>query len=95
MAANYGWTATQLSHFFSPANNVWSIAGQLLQPIFQGGTLLAQRRAAVADYEQAAAQYKQTIIQAFQTVSDVLQALEWDEKLYAARLKRKVMPKKI
>lgn len=78
LAANYGWTATQLSHFFSSANNVWSLAGELLQPIFEGGTLLAQRRAALADYQQAAAQYKQTVIQAFQTISDILQALEWD-----------------
>ncbi len=78
LAANFGWTATQLSHLFSSANNVWSIAGELLQPVFEGGTLLAQRRAAIASYNQAAAQYRQTVLQAFQTVSDVLQALEWD-----------------
>jgi outer membrane protein TolC len=54
-------------------------------PIFQGGTLLHQQRAAKAAYVQAAEQYRSTVLTAFQNVADTLTALEQDaEGLKAA-----------
>jgi outer membrane protein TolC len=54
-------------------------------PIFQGGTLLHQERAARAAYVQAAEQYRSTVLTAFQNVADTLTALEQDaEGLKAA-----------
>lgn len=81
----YGQMSTTLHTLFDPKNNFWSIASAMTQPIFAGGTLLAQRRAAIAAYEQAAAQYKQTVLQAFQNVADVLRALEHDAQLFQAQ----------
>ncbi len=78
ITGSYGWISTSLSNLFSAQNNVWSIMAQVAQPIFHGGALLAQRRGAIAAYQQAEAQYRQTVLKAFQNVADVLRALEID-----------------
>jgi outer membrane protein TolC len=54
------------------------LAGTVAQPIFQGGTLLHQQRAAQAAYTQAAEEYKSTVLTAFQNVADTLHALQQD-----------------
>ncbi len=61
---------------FGPNASLWSIGGGILQPLFQGGQLLAQRRGALANYEQAAFQYQATVLNAFQEVANALRALE-------------------
>jgi len=78
--ADYGWSATSPSLLFHPISNVWDYGGQLLQPLFHGGALRAQKRAAIAAYEQSYEQYRQTVLQAFKEVADVLRALEDDAK---------------
>jgi NodT family efflux transporter outer membrane factor (OMF) lipoprotein len=62
----------------SSSASIWSVAANLTQPIFEGGTLRARRRAAIAAYDQAAAQYQQTVLNAFENVADSLTALEND-----------------
>ncbi|WP_241240920.1 efflux transporter outer membrane subunit [Burkholderia cenocepacia] len=62
----------------SGAGSIWNIGASLSQPIFHGGALLAQRRAAKATYEAAVDQYKQAVLGAFQNVADSLAALEHD-----------------
>jgi outer membrane protein TolC len=63
----------------------WGLAGGLTQPIFHGGTLLHQERAARAAYEQAAQNYRSTVLTSFQNVADTLSALTEDaEALQAA-----------
>ena len=78
LSARYGTGAAQVGDLFTPGSAVWGIGAGLVQPIFQGGTLEAQRRAAVAGFDQAAAQYRETVLQAFRDVADVLRALEYD-----------------
>ena len=56
----------------------WSLAATLTQPIFEGGTLLHRKRAAVAAYDQAAAEYQATVVGAFQNTADALHALRAD-----------------
>jgi NodT family efflux transporter outer membrane factor (OMF) lipoprotein len=76
----YGWEATIPSQLFKPSTKVWSIFGQLTQPLFHGGALLAQRREAIDAYDVAAAQYKQAVLTAFQNVADALRAIETDAR---------------
>jgi NodT family efflux transporter outer membrane factor (OMF) lipoprotein len=76
--ANAGSIATKIGDLFVPGSAIWSVGGNLLQPIFHGGELIHKRRAALAAYEQAAAQYRSTVLQAFQNVADTLSALEFD-----------------
>lgn len=87
LTGNAGWQANQLNDLFAPQAFLWSIASGIMQPIFQGGSLVAKRRGAIAAYEQAEAQYRQVVLQAFQNVADTLRALQYDaEELQAQSL---------
>lgn len=78
LTGSYGAASNHTNTLFSGDSTVWSFGGQLLQPVFNGGALRAQRRAAIAAFKEAAAQYQQTVLQAFQNVADSLQALQTD-----------------
>lgn len=78
LTANYGWLSDHFETLFTKGSTVWTLIGNILQPVFQGGALIAKRQGAIAILEQAAAQYKQTVLQAFQNVADTLKALEID-----------------
>ena len=66
--------------------NMWSLGAKLLQPIFHGGSLQAQKRAAEAGLEQSWAQYQGAVLTAFQNVADSLQAVEQDANEQNARV---------
>ena len=85
LSASYGQTASTFSNLFEPGSNVWSLIGALTQPIFKGGQLVHQRRAAVAAAQEAAANYQATVITAFQNVSNTLYALQSDADALAAQ----------
>jgi NodT family efflux transporter outer membrane factor (OMF) lipoprotein len=84
LTGSYGQDAAKFSDLLSPSSVVWSIAGSITQPLFKGGQLLHQRRAAVAAAQQAAANYRATVLTAFQNVADSLLALEGDAETLAA-----------
>ena len=84
LSGGYGGEATSFSDVFSPASVIWSLAASVTQPIFKGGQLTHQRRAAVAAAQEAAANYRATVITAFQNVSDTLHALQGDADALAA-----------
>jgi NodT family efflux transporter outer membrane factor (OMF) lipoprotein len=69
-----GGTATQFSWMFSPGGPFWNVVGSATQPLFHGGTLLHQKRAAEQALRQQAAQYQHTVITAYQNVADTLHA---------------------
>ncbi len=56
LSGSYGGEAGSFSDVFSPGSVVWSLAASLTQPIFKGGQLMHQRRAAVAAAQEAARQ---------------------------------------
>lgn len=85
ITGSYGWINTSLTNLFTPENIVWNVLGQVSQTIFQGGALLATRRAKIDAFKQAEAQYKQTVLQAFQNVADSLRALETDARTLQAQ----------
>jgi len=78
ITGNYGWLAQSPGSLFAPINKTWAYGAGLTQPLFHGGSLLAERRAAIAAFEAAYAQYQQTVLQAFQNVADALRAIEYD-----------------
>lgn len=59
---------------------LWSLAAGLAGPIFDGGTLKAERQAAVDGYKATLAGYQQTVIQSFGQVADTLQAINHDSE---------------
>jgi NodT family efflux transporter outer membrane factor (OMF) lipoprotein len=78
LSGQYGTEAVRIGDLFRPGTAVWGIGAGLLQPLFHGGALEANRRAEIAGFDQAAAQYRETVLQAFRDVADVLRALEYD-----------------
>jgi NodT family efflux transporter outer membrane factor (OMF) lipoprotein len=85
LTADAGSTALSLDKVFSSGTGFWSLGAAAAAPLFQGGQLLHQERAAKAAYVEAAEQYRSTVLGAFQNVADTLTALEQDaEGLKAA-----------
>ena len=84
ISANLGSQRTDIGDLLEGVN-VWSIGGDLMQPIFRGGELKAKKRSAVAAYDEAAAVYRQTVLRGLQDVADALDALESDARTLEAR----------
>jgi NodT family efflux transporter outer membrane factor (OMF) lipoprotein len=85
LTADAGSTALAMSQVFTSGTGFWGLGAAATAPLFEGGTLLHQERAAKAAYVQAAEQYRSTVLTAFQNVADTLTALEQDaEGLKAA-----------
>ncbi len=78
LTGNAGSTALAIGELFKAGTGFWSVGADITAPIFQGGTLLHQQRAAKAAFEQASEQYKSVVLTAFQNVADALAALEHD-----------------
>jgi NodT family efflux transporter outer membrane factor (OMF) lipoprotein len=73
-----GNSPPQVSDFFTPGTNFWTLGAGLTAPLFDFGVLLHRERAARAAFDQAGAQYRATVLAALQNVADVLRALVAD-----------------
>ncbi|HEY2483169.1 MAG TPA: efflux transporter outer membrane subunit [Caulobacteraceae bacterium] len=82
--AGFAQSATTPGGLFSYGATGWNIGPALTMPIFNGGTLRANKRAAEAQARASLAQYRQTVLTAFTQVSDVLAALAHDDDRLAA-----------
>jgi NodT family efflux transporter outer membrane factor (OMF) lipoprotein len=78
LTANAGSTALAISQVFKSGTGFWNLGTAITAPIFQGGTLMHEQRAAKAAYVEAAEQYRSTVLTAFQNVADTLSALQQD-----------------
>ena len=58
-----------------PSETGWNLLGEIAAPIFHGGSLRAEQRAAQDEYRSAFAAYDQVVLEAFGQVADILQAL--------------------
>jgi NodT family efflux transporter outer membrane factor (OMF) lipoprotein len=85
LTGSFGSLTSEINKLGSAGTSVWSLGAGALQPVFHGGALSAQKRAAVAAYDQAMAQYRSVVLQAFQNVADVLHALRSDAETLKAQ----------
>jgi len=76
--ATFGNANSGVRNLLAAGTGFWSLAPSVLAPIFHGGTLRAQRQAAVDAYDVQRADYRQTVLVAFAQVADTLKALEHD-----------------
>jgi NodT family efflux transporter outer membrane factor (OMF) lipoprotein len=79
-----GGTATTFPWLFRSGGPFWNLIGDVTQPVFAGGILLHNKRAADQALLQAAAQYQNTVITAYENVADTLHALLSDADALAA-----------
>lgn len=84
LTGSFGQQSFTADTLFNAANQFWNLSAGLLAPIFHGGTLQAQRRAAIETYKASLATYEQTVLQGFQQVADILRALAHDAELVDA-----------
>ena len=70
-SAGYGPVAA-LSNLFNPSTFVWSIGASVLQTIFDGGRINAQKDFSKAVQQELIANYRKTVFQAFSDVETAL-----------------------
>ncbi|AND69770.1 hypothetical protein ATSB10_23160 [Dyella thiooxydans] len=78
LSATAGSTALAINQVFHAGTGFWNVGAAITAPLFQGGALRHQERAARAAYVEAAEQYRSTVLVAFQNVADTLVALQQD-----------------
>jgi NodT family efflux transporter outer membrane factor (OMF) lipoprotein len=78
LSADYGQASTNFGNLFKGISNYWDYGGSITGPIFHGGSLWFQRKAAIEAYQESMATYRQTVLDAFTQVADALRALEYD-----------------
>lgn len=83
LSANLGSQALTTGALFGSGSAIWSLVGQLTQPLFNPG-LPAEKRAALAAFDAAAAHYQTVVLEALRNVADVLRALENDSQRLTA-----------
>ncbi|MFI4980091.1 MAG: efflux transporter outer membrane subunit [Nevskiales bacterium] len=85
LTASVGQQSTSLSHLFDASSTAWGLAAGLTAPLFDGGTLRAQRRGAQDAAKAALDSYEQTVLQSFGQIADVLTALDHDAEQLGAQ----------
>ncbi|MFM5932012.1 MAG: efflux transporter outer membrane subunit [Novosphingobium sp.] len=80
LGASFLQSSTQPEDLFNTSNTGFNIFAGLTAPIFHGGTLKAEKRAAEAEARAAAARYRQTVLEAFGQTSDLLAAIANDAR---------------
>jgi len=78
LTASVGQQSLKADQLFDRASNAWSIIAGFTAPIFDGGTLRAEKRAAIDAMHASAATYEQTVLEAFAQVADLLEGLDHD-----------------
>ena len=68
----FGWETTEFGNLVTSPAKTWSIAGNLLQPIFNGGKNKRRVEVTESQYRQTLYAYESVILQAFREVEDSL-----------------------
>jgi len=74
LTALLGRVSPELSSLSGGAADIWALAASFSGPVFTGGRLTSEYRAAVDIFDQAKYQYSQSALRAFREVSDALAA---------------------
>ena len=77
-----GFASNQLNELFRSPAGLWAFAGQLTQPIFAGGRIVSQNKAAKAQYQEMLAAYEQTVQNAFKETLDALNSYRIYQEMY-------------
>jgi multidrug efflux system outer membrane protein len=72
LTGSAGFESVALTSLFSGPAGLWSLAGSVTEPIFQGGRIKSGVRLAEAQQQEALLTYQQTIQGAFRDVSNAL-----------------------
>jgi NodT family efflux transporter outer membrane factor (OMF) lipoprotein len=83
LGGTYTQGSPSIGDLFSSAYRGFDLFGGLTAPIFHGGTLKAEKRAAIERAKASEATYRQTVLDAFRQTADLLDALHSDARSVA------------
>lgn len=72
LTGQFGAASTAVTSFLQGPATVWSLAGELAQPLYAGGAITSAYHLAWAQRDQAELEYKQTVQEAFGDVANSL-----------------------
>jgi len=75
LSGSGGWESRDIASLVSAPSAFWSLGGDLLQPIFNGGRNRANLAVSRAAYDESVANYRESVLVAFQQVEDGLSGL--------------------
>lgn len=81
-----GYASPELNQLFRGTSGIWAFAGQVMQPIFAGGRIVSQNKAAKAQYDQMLAAYEKTVQTAFKETLDALNSNRINRQSFEIRL---------
>src|SRR5271155_176132 len=70
-----GWQSRDIASLVNAPSAMWSLGGDLLQPIFNGGRNRANLASTRAAYDESVANYRESVLEAFQQAEDGLSGL--------------------
>ncbi len=85
LSAGFSQEATKAGDLFDSSNDAWHLISGLTAPIFDGGKLRAERRAALAALSAQAARYRQVVLESFTQVADALDGINHSVEQLAAQ----------
>jgi NodT family efflux transporter outer membrane factor (OMF) lipoprotein len=85
LSGSGGWQSRDIAALVNAPSAFWSLGGDMLQPIFNGGRNRANLEAVQAGYNEAVANYREAVLTAFQQVEDGLSGLQTLSKALATQ----------
>jgi len=85
LSGSFGQLSNSGGTLLQSASNVWSFGADLTAPLFHGGALWHQRKAAMEAYQASLASYRQSVLGGLEQVADSLRALEHDAESVEAQ----------
>lgn len=85
LSGSYGAQHPNLGTLFTPQGQIYALQAGVSLPLFTGGRLRDQERAAQARSEEARAQYEQTVLGALREASDALASVRLDRDQLVAQ----------
>jgi NodT family efflux transporter outer membrane factor (OMF) lipoprotein len=84
LSANGGYASESLNALFEPGAAFWTLAGNLLQPLYDGGVLHARKAQTQAQLQAALSAYHDAVLNAFGEAADAIQAVQNDRQALAS-----------
>jgi multidrug efflux system outer membrane protein len=75
LSGSGGWESRDIATLVNAPSALWSLGGDALQPIFNGGRNRANLASSRAAYDESVANYRENVLEAFQQVEDGLSGL--------------------
>jgi len=88
LTAALGYASNELEQLFRSQNSIWGLGASAAMPIFAGGKIVAQNKAAKAQREEMLAAYQKAVQVAFKDALDALHANRINRDVFEIRLKQ-------